>query len=162
MNISICLYPSLIIIFVVHADGTRTEGRVNTFLNDFGKGTGMVPTHTIGSPPSEPYECCDPVTCVKFCGCFFDYSVYKVLPWAFLSASGIITKQRWSLNITIDLDPKTFILTLDLDMAKMYLHTKNEVPSYCGSKVIVWRGGHTGRQTEKTQMKILPIHTRGW
>ena len=34
------------------------------------------------------------------------------------------------------LDPMTLILKLDLDMVKMYLHTKYEVPSYSGSKVI--------------------------
>ena len=37
---------------------------------------------------------------------------------------------------SFDLDPMTLVLKLDLDMVKMYLHTKNEVPSYSGSKVI--------------------------
>ena len=36
----------------------------------------------------------------------------------------------------LDLDPMTLVLKLDLDMVKMYLHTKNEVHSYSGSKVI--------------------------
>ena len=31
-----------------------------------------------------------------------------------------------------DLDPVTLIVKLDLDMVKMYLHAKNEVPSYSG------------------------------
>ena len=38
---------------------------------------------------------------------------------------------------SFDLDPKTLTLKLSLDMVKMYLHAKNEVPSYSGSKVIV-------------------------
>ena len=36
----------------------------------------------------------------------------------------------------LDLDPMTLILKLDLDMVKMYLHTKNEVSMLRGSKVI--------------------------
>ena len=36
----------------------------------------------------------------------------------------------------LDLDPMTLVLKLDLDMVKMYLYTKNEVPIYSGSKVI--------------------------
>ena len=36
----------------------------------------------------------------------------------------------------LDLDPMTLIIKHDLDMVKMQLHTKNEVPSYSGSKVI--------------------------
>ena len=35
----------------------------------------------------------------------------------------------------LDLDPMTLILKLDLDMVKMYLHTKNEVSMSSGSKV---------------------------
>ena len=50
---------------------------------------------------------------------------------------------------SFDLDPLTLVLKLDLDMVKMYLHTKNEVPSYSGSKVIAW----TDRQT---RVKLLP------
>ena len=37
---------------------------------------------------------------------------------------------------SFDLNPVTLILKLDLDMIKMCLHTKNEVTSYSGSKVI--------------------------
>ena len=37
---------------------------------------------------------------------------------------------------SFDLDPMTLALELDINMVKMYLHTKNEVPSYSGSKVI--------------------------
>ena len=32
-------------------------------------------------------------------------------------------------SFDLDLKPMTLVLTLDLDMVKMYLHTKNEVPS---------------------------------
>ena len=39
-------------------------------------------------------------------------------------------------SIDLDLDPMTLVFKLDLDMVKMYLHTKNEVSSYSGSKVI--------------------------
>ena len=35
-----------------------------------------------------------------------------------------------------DLDPMTLILKFDQDMVMMYLHTKNEVPSFSSSKVI--------------------------
>ena len=36
----------------------------------------------------------------------------------------------------LDLDPMTLILKLDLDIIKMYWHTKNEVSMLRGSKVI--------------------------
>ena len=39
-------------------------------------------------------------------------------------------------SFDLDLDQMTLVLKLDLDMVKMYLHTKNEVPSYISSKVI--------------------------
>ena len=54
---------------------------------------------------------------------------------------------------SFDLDPMTLVLNCDLDMVKMYLHTKNEVPSYSSSKVIAWTDRHTDRQT---QVKLLP------
>ena len=40
-------------------------------------------------------------------------------------------------SFDLDFDPITLVLKLDLDMVKMYLHYKNEVPSYSCSKVIV-------------------------
>ena len=43
----------------------------------------------------------------------------------------------------------TLLLKLDLDMVKMCLQTKNEIPSYSGSKVIVWTGRHTDRQMDR-------------
>ena len=49
----------------------------------------------------------------------------------------------------LDLEPITLILKLDLDMVKMYLHNKNKVPSYSGSKVIA-------RTDRQTRMKLLP------
>ena len=42
----------------------------------------------------------------------------------------------------------TLILKLDLDMIKMYLHTKNEVSMSSSSKVIAWTGRNTDRQTD--------------
>ena len=46
-------------------------------------------------------------------------------------------------------------LDLDLDMGKMYQHTKNEVSMSRGSKVIAWTVRQTG-------LKTLPTHIRGW
>ena len=49
----------------------------------------------------------------------------------------------------------TLIRKLDLDMVKMYLYAKNEIPSYGSSKVIA-------RTDRQTQLKLLPIRIRGW
>ena len=38
-------------------------------------------------------------------------------------------------SFDLDLDAMTLVLKFDLDMVKMYLHTKNEVSSYSSSKV---------------------------
>ena len=54
-----------------------------------------------------------------------------------------------------DPDPMTLILKLDLNRGKVYLYTKDEIPSYNGSKVTVW----TDRQT---WLKLLPTHMYGW
>ena len=43
----------------------------------------------------------------------------------------------------------TLILKLDLDIVKMYLHTKNEVSMWRGSKVIAWTDRNTDRQTDR-------------
>ena len=40
-------------------------------------------------------------------------------------------------SFDLDLALMTLILKLNLDMVKMYLHAKIEVPSYSSSKVIV-------------------------
>ena len=73
----------------------------------------------------------------------------------------------------LDLDPMTLILKLDLDMVKMYLHTKNEVPMSSGSKVIAWtdrntdnRHTDTHRQTDTQtdrhdQKHYLPAYAGG-
>ena len=39
-------------------------------------------------------------------------------------------------SFNLDLDPMALVLKHDLDIVKMYQDTKNEVPSYSGSKVI--------------------------
>ena len=49
-------------------------------------------------------------------------------------------------SFDLDLDLMTLVLKLDLDMVKMYLHTKNKVPSYSGSKVIAWTDTQTHKQ----------------
>ena len=43
----------------------------------------------------------------------------------------------------------TLILKLDLNMVKMYHHTKNEVSMWTASKVIAWTEIHTDRHTDK-------------
>ena len=47
-----------------------------------------------------------------------------------------ISKTVTFFSYDLDLDPMTLILKLDLDMVKMYLHTKNEVSMLRDSKVI--------------------------
>ena len=57
----------------------------------------------------------------------------------------------------------TLILKFDLDIVKMYHHTKNEVSMSSGSKVIAQTDTQTHRHTDKhTDMtKTLPLpHTR--
>ena len=55
----------------------------------------------------------------------------------------------------------TLILKLDLDMAKMYLHTKNEIPMWSGSKVIVWTDRHTDTQTHRHTDGQMDRQTHG-
>ena len=52
----------------------------------------------------------------------------------------------------------TLILKLDLDMVKTYLHTKNEVSMWWGSKVIVWTDRNIYRHTDMTENITYP-HT---
>ena len=59
-------------------------------------------------------------------------------------------------SFDLDLDPMTLVLELDLDMVKMYLHTKNEVPSYSGSKVIAWTDRHTDTHTDSSENITYP------
>ena len=61
----------------------------------------------------------------------------------------------------------TLILKIDLDMVKMYLHTKNEVSMSRGSKVIAWTDRNTDTQTDRqtdretdTTENITYPHTR--
>ena len=63
-------------------------------------------------------------------------------------------------SFDLDLDPMTLVLKLDLDMVQMYLHLKNEVPSYSSSKVIAWTDRHTYTQTDththrQTRVKLF-------
>ena len=48
-----------------------------------------------------------------------------------------------------DLDPMTLILKLDLDIMKMYRHTKNKVSRSKHSKVRAQTDTHTDRQTDR-------------
>ena len=70
------------------------------------------------------------------------------------------------LILTLTLIQWPWYSKLDLDMVKMYLHTKNEVPSYSGSKVIAWnRQTHrqdrqTHRQTDRLEWNYYLPHTR--
>ena len=63
----------------------------------------------------------------------------------------------------------TLVVKLDLDIIKIYMCTKNEVPTFSSSKVIIWTDSQTARQTDiwtdrqthiqtdrQTQLKLLP------
>ena len=52
----------------------------------------------------------------------------------------------------------TLIFKLDLDIVKMYYHTKNEVSMSTGSKVIAQTDSHTHTHTHTTKTLPLP-HT---
>ena len=62
----------------------------------------------------------------------------------------------------------TLVLKLNLDIIKMYVCTKNEVPTFSGSKVIIrtdsqtdrWTDRQTHRQTDSTE--IITYRIRGW
>ena len=55
-----------------------------------------------------------------------------------------------------DLDPMTLVLKLDLDIVKMYYHTKNNVSMSRHPKVIACIDRQTHRQYEN-----IPSHMRG-
>ena len=61
-----------------------------------------------------------------------------------------------SFLFDLDLNPMTLILKPDLDMIKMYLYTKNDVPSFSSSKVIAWTDTQTDRQTDLTEIITYP------
>ena len=42
----------------------------------------------------------------------------------------------------------TLVLNLHLDIVKMYVCAKNEVPTFSGSKVIAWKDTQTATQTD--------------
>ena len=58
----------------------------------------------------------------------------------------------------------TLVPKLDLDMVKMYHHTKNEVSMSRDSKVIAQtdRQTHTHTHTHTQSMKTLPSRMHGW
>ena len=58
-------------------------------------------------------------------------------------------------SLDLDLDPMTLVLKLDLDIIKMYVCAKNEVPSFSSSKDIIW----TDTQTDSTE--IITYRIRG-
>ena len=53
----------------------------------------------------------------------------------------------------------TLILKLNLDMVKMYHHTKNEVSMSTGSKVIVQTDTHTHTHTHTDRQTDRQTHT---
>ena len=59
-----------------------------------------------------------------------------------------------------DLDPMTLILKLDLDIVKMYHHTKNEVSLSRHSKVKARTDRHTDRHIDSMKT-LLPANADG-
>ena len=59
-------------------------------------------------------------------------------------------------SFDLDLDPMTLVLKFDLDIVKMYVCTKNEVPTFNSFKVIIW----TDRETDLTE--IITYRICGW
>ena len=54
-------------------------------------------------------------------------------------------------------------LILKLDRVNMYLHTKNEIPRFSGSKFKAWTDTQTDAQIPRQiWLKLLPIRIRGW
>ena len=63
----------------------------------------------------------------------------------------------WNMKFySFDLDPMTLVLKLDLDIIKMYVCTKDEVPIFSSSKVNIW----TDRQTDRLNWNYYLPHTR--
>ena len=58
-----------------------------------------------------------------------------------------------------DLDPMTLVLKLDLDIVKMYHHTKNEISMSRHSKVIARTDRQTHRHTDRQYENITFPHT---
>ena len=53
----------------------------------------------------------------------------------------------------------TLILKIDLDVVKMYLHTKNKIFMWSISKVIAWTDRHTYTQEDMSENITYP-HTQ--
>ena len=53
----------------------------------------------------------------------------------------------------------TLILKFDLDIFKMYLYAKNELPSSCGSKVTAQTDTHKHRQTDTLTHRQISIYS---
>ena len=53
----------------------------------------------------------------------------------------------------------TLVLKLDLDIVQMYVCTKNEAPTFNGSKVTAWTDTHTDTQTDSTEI-VTYLHRR--
>ena len=76
-----------------------------------------------------------------------DLQVTLTFMYVLVEYKHIQFKVRKNMFYSFNLDPMTLVLKLDLDLVKMYLHTKNVVASYSGSKVMAWTYKHTDRQT---------------
>ena len=57
----------------------------------------------------------------------------------------------------LDPDPMTLLLKFDLDIVKIYMCTKNEFPTFNGSKVITWTDTQTDTKTDSTEI-ITYLH----
>ena len=53
----------------------------------------------------------------------------------------------------LDCDPMTLVLKCDLNMLKIYHHTKNKVSVSRHSKIIAQMGRHTDTQTDRQTQK---------
>ena len=70
------------------------------------------------------------------------------------------TKNHSFQPYDIDLDPMTFIFELDLDIMKMYLHTKNEVPRSRHSNVRTQTDTYTDTHIDTTEHITFCIRGR--
>ena len=54
-------------------------------------------------------------------------------------------------SFDLNLEPMSLVLKLDLDIIKMDVSTKTEVPTFSGSKVIILTDKQTDTQTDSTE-----------
>ena len=78
----------------------------------------------------------------------FDLDLWVALTFKQVLMEYQCTEEKIKYNIIfhsfdLSIDPVTLILKFDLNIIKIYLCTKNGVPSYGGSKVIAWTDRHT-------------------